>query len=83
VYGVRRHAGNAARGEVRALRESGTAVVVFRPGPAEQRTTGNNMRARDRMDQTVSTVLVGRVLRRRAVDPGGADRLPRAPGALT
>ncbi len=54
LYGASRwHAGNVARREVRALRESGAAVVVFRPGPAEQQTMGNDMMARDRIDQIV------------------------------
>jgi NTE family protein len=54
LYGASRwHAGTVARREVRALRESGAAVVVFRPGPAEQQTMGNDMMARDRVDQVV------------------------------
>jgi NTE family protein len=54
LYGASRwHAGTVARREVRALRESGAAVVVFRPGRAEQQTMGNDMMARDRIDQIV------------------------------
>jgi NTE family protein len=54
VYGASRwHAARVARREVKALRENGTAVVVFRPGPAEHAAMGNDFMARDRVDQIV------------------------------
>lgn len=54
LYGAARwHAARVARREVRALRETGTAVVVFRPGPAEQEAMGNDLMARDRVDEIV------------------------------
>ena len=60
LYGASRwHAARVARREVRALRESGTAVVVFRPGRAEQEAIGNNFMARDRVDQIVQEALLG------------------------
>jgi NTE family protein len=49
----RRHAGRLVRREVQALRASGTAVVVFRPGPAEQAVMGGNFMARDGVHQVV------------------------------
>jgi len=60
LYGASRwHAARVARREVRALRESGTAVVVFRPGHAEQEAIGNNFMARDRVDQIVQQAFLG------------------------
>ena len=60
LYGASRwHAARVARREVRALRESGTAVVVFRPGRAEQEAIGNNFMARDRVDQIVQEAFLG------------------------
>lgn len=60
LYGASRwHAGRVARREVKALRESGTAVVVFRPGPAEQEAIGNDFMARDRVDQIVQQAFLG------------------------
>ena len=60
LYGASRwHAARIARREVRALRESGTAVVVFRPGRAEQEAIGNNFMARDRVDQIVQEAFLG------------------------
>jgi NTE family protein len=54
LYGASRwHAARIARREVRALRQSGAGVVVFRPGRAEQEIIGNNFMARDRVDQIV------------------------------
>ena len=54
LYGAARwHAARVARREVRALRESGTPVVVFRPGPAEQEAMGNDFMARDRVEDIV------------------------------
>ena len=60
LYGASRwHAARVARREVKALRESGTAVVVFRPGLAEQEAIGNNFMARDRVDQIVQQAFLG------------------------
>jgi NTE family protein len=60
LYGASRwHASNVARREVRALRESGAAVVVFRPGPAEQQMMGNDLTARDRIDQIGQQAFLG------------------------
>jgi len=60
LYGASRwHAARVARREVKALRESGTAVVVFRPGRAEQEAIGNNFMARDRVDQIVQEAFLG------------------------
>jgi NTE family protein len=60
LYGASRwHAARVARREVRALRERGTAVVVFRPGRAEQEAIGNNFMARDRVDQIVQEAFLG------------------------
>ena len=54
LYGASRwHAARVARSEVRALRQRGTAVVVFRPGSAEQAAMGNDFMARDRIDEIV------------------------------
>jgi NTE family protein len=60
LYGASRwHAARIARREVKALRESGAAVVVFRPGRAEQAAIGNNFMARDRVDQIVQEAFLG------------------------
>ena len=60
LYGVSRgHASRLARREVKALRESGAAVIVFRPGPAEQAAMGNDFMARDRVDQIVQQAFLG------------------------
>ena len=54
LYGVSRgHAARLARRESRALRDSGTAVITFRPGPAELTAMGNDFMARDRVDEIV------------------------------
>ena len=54
LYGAARwHAARVARREVKALRDNGTAVVVFRPGRAEQDAIGNDFMARERVDQVV------------------------------
>lgn len=50
---IRRHAARLVRREARALRAGGTAVVVFRPGHAEQEAMGNDFMARDRIDRVV------------------------------
>ncbi len=50
---MRRHAGSLVRREVSALRAAGTAVVVFRPGPAEQAVMGNDFLSRNRVDDIV------------------------------
>jgi NTE family protein len=60
VYSLSRaHAGRIARREARALRDSGPAVVVFRPGDAELRAMGNDFMARDRVDQIVQESFLG------------------------
>jgi NTE family protein len=60
VYEASRwHAARLARREVRALRESGTEVVVFRPGRLEQEAMGNDFMARDRVDEIVQQAFLG------------------------
>ena len=60
MYGASRwHAGRLARREVNALRRSGTDVVVFRPGPAEHEAMGNDLMARERVDQVVQQAFLG------------------------
>src|SRR6476469_4637634 len=60
LYGVsRRHAARVARREALALRESGTAVVVFRPGQAELAAMGNDFMARDRVHEIVQESFLG------------------------
>lgn len=49
----RRHAARLAASEVRALRAKGTAVVVFRPGRAEQAVMGDNFLARNHVDEII------------------------------
>lgn len=51
--GARWHATRLVRREVRALRASGTKVVVFRPGPEEQEAMGTDFMARSRVDEIV------------------------------
>lgn len=53
-YGTSRwHSARLARREVRALREEGTTVVVFRPGEEEQELMGNDFMAGDRVHELV------------------------------
>ena len=60
MYGASRwHAGRLARREVNALRRSGSDVVVFRPGPAEHEAMGNDLMARERVDQVVQQAFLG------------------------
>jgi len=60
LYGVsRRHSARVARREALALREAGTAVVVFRPGRAELTAMGNDFMARDRVHQIVQEAFLG------------------------
>ena len=60
LYGVSRgHAARLARREARALRESGTAVITFRPGRAELAAMGNDFMARDRVDRIVQESFLG------------------------
>lgn len=60
MYGASRwHAGRLARREVNALRRSGTDVVVFRPGRAEHEAMGNDLMARERVDQVVQQSFLG------------------------
>lgn len=54
LYSLSRgHAARVARREAKALRDSGTAVLTFRPGQAELRAMGNDFMARDRVDEIV------------------------------
>ncbi|HEX6515403.1 MAG TPA: patatin-like phospholipase family protein [Nocardioidaceae bacterium] len=54
IYAASRwHAGRVLRREVRALRATGTRVVVFRPGPEEQEAMSNDFMSRDRVDEIV------------------------------
>ncbi len=60
LYSVSRgHAARLARREVRALRDRGTEVIVFRPGRAEQEVMGNDFMARDRVDEIVQQAFLG------------------------
>ncbi len=60
LYGASRwHAGRLARREVNALRSRGTDVVVFRPGRAEHEAMGNDLMARERVDQVVQQAFIG------------------------
>lgn len=60
LYGASRwHAGRIARQEVNALRRTGTKVVVFRPGPAEHEVMGNDLMAKDRVDEIVQQAFIG------------------------
>ena len=52
------HAARLARREVRALRDEGTAVVVFRPGEVEQRAMGNDFMAGERVDEIVQAAFL-------------------------
>jgi len=45
--------------EGRTLRESGTAVITFRPGRAELAAMGNDFMARDRVDRIVQESFLG------------------------
>ena len=75
LYGASRwHASRVARSEVRALRERGTAVVVFRPGAAEQAAMGNDFLARDRIDEIVQQAFL---------DAGSYAARPRTREVLT
>jgi NTE family protein len=60
LYGVSRGlAARAARREARALRQSGKAVVTFRPGRAEQAAMGDDFMSRSRVDQIVQESFLG------------------------
>jgi len=60
LYGASRwHAARIARREVKALRDAGTAVIVFRPGQEEQESMGNDFMARSRVDQIVQQSFLG------------------------
>ena len=60
LYGVSRgHASRLARREAKALRERGTAVIVFRPGRAELSAMGNDFMSRDRVDRIVQESFLG------------------------
>lgn len=54
VYGASRwHSGRLASREVKTLRDSGTPVIVFRPGHAEQEAMGNDFMSAARVDHIV------------------------------
>jgi NTE family protein len=54
IYGASRwHSARLAAREVKTLRNSGTPVVVFRPGPAEQEAMGNDFMSAARVDHIV------------------------------
>jgi NTE family protein len=54
IYGASRwHSARLATREVRALRNNGTPVVVFRPGRAEQQAMGNDFLSAERVDRIV------------------------------
>lgn len=54
LYGASRwHSARLAAREVRTLRNSGTPVVTFRPGYAEQEAMGNDFLSAERVDQIV------------------------------
>jgi NTE family protein len=54
LYGASRlHSARLAAREVKALRDRGTEVVVFRPGTAEQAAMGNDFLAADRVSEIV------------------------------
>jgi NTE family protein len=54
VYAAtRRYSARLLAREVRALERAGVRTVVFTPGEAEQRVMGNDMMARDRVDQVL------------------------------
>ena len=60
LYSVTRgHAARVARREARALRDSGTAVITFRPGRAELAAMGNDFMARDRVGRIVQESFLG------------------------
>ncbi len=52
-------AARAAAREVETLRSSGTPVVVFRPGQAEQEAMGNDFMARERVNEIVQRAFFG------------------------
>lgn len=59
LYGTSRwHAARLARREVRALRDDGTPVVVFRPGAVEQEVMGNDFMAGERVDEIVQAAFL-------------------------
>lgn len=54
IYGASRwHSARLAAKEIKILRASGTAVVCFRPGHAEQEAMGNDLLSADSVDQIV------------------------------
>jgi NTE family protein len=60
LYGASRwHSSRLARQEVNALRRTGTDVVVFRPGPVEHEVMGNDLMAKDRVDEIVQQAFIG------------------------
>lgn len=60
LYGLSRgHSARLVRREVKALRDSGTAVITFRPGPAELAAMGNDFMSRDRVDEIVQEAFLG------------------------
>ncbi len=60
LYSLSRgHAARVARRETKALRDSGTGVIVFRPGRTELEAMGNDFMARDRVDEIVQESFLG------------------------
>lgn len=60
LYGLSRgHSARLVRREAGALRGSGTAVITFRPGPAELAAMGNDFMSRDRVDEIVQEAFLG------------------------
>jgi NTE family protein len=60
VYAASRwHAARTVRREALALRKAGVAVVVFRPGRAEQGVMGDDFMARDRVAEIVQESFLG------------------------
>jgi NTE family protein len=58
-YGTSRwHAARLARREVKALRDDGIPVVVFRPGAVEQEVMGNDFMAGERVDEIVQAAFL-------------------------
>jgi NTE family protein len=76
---ARRYSSRLLAREVRALEAGGTATVVFAPGAREQELMGNDMMARDRLNDVIqgSFLAAGR----RAATPEVVDLIRRAAAA--
>jgi len=60
LYSLSRgHAARLARREAKALRDTGAAVITFRPGRNELEAMGNDFMARDRVDEIVQQSFLG------------------------